>query len=51
MFSSGSPPVLGDGYISQRLYSVITQVQVALPPFKHRDKPRRFTCLIPAGGT
>jgi hypothetical protein len=34
MFSSGSPPVLGYGYISQRLYSVKTHVQVAkLPPF------------------
>jgi hypothetical protein len=29
MLSSGSPPVLGDGYISERFYSGRTQVQVA----------------------
>jgi len=28
MLSSGSPPVLGDDYISQRFYSGRTQVQV-----------------------
>ena len=52
MFSSGSPPVLGDGYISQRLYSVKTQVQVAeLPPFHTSRSIEPIRLPHSSGGT